>query len=376
MNNREMFFRLVRAKESPVLSWIMAFFNVATAQRLIGADNVPADCSPEKEWIYGASSPENIRRKIRYAEATGNFSIGVGRDGSFAFGHGGPGEFCQKLVEQGDNYSITQYETGVLCRTQVAPHFYHNYAHPVTDRESLAKLALPDPCLPERYTGIKEEADIIRQSGYAVHASLNGFYSGLHYFLYPYDKLLEGLLLEPEFIGEMTEKLGAFNLKAAERLLTCGVDMITFCDDLGSGNALMMSPVLYRRFFKPWHARLADQCHRHGAVLHMHSHGNINAIVGDICEAGVDMLNPLDPTEGMDLPALKKRYGNMTFVGGLDRFFFSWGIARQREYLQALAKRAGGGFILMDSGGVPENVTREQFEGIMALFAELKREYE
>lgn len=373
MNERERFFRLIRNREPAVLSWFMAFFNLATARRLLGEDNVPLDCAPAREFQYGASSDENIRRKLRCAEATGNCSVGVGRNGSFAFGHGGPGEFCEKLVEEGENHRVTLYETGVKSHTQYAPHFYHNFDHPVLSPDDLDSLRLPDPDDPARYVGVEREATILREAGYAVHASLNGFFSGVHYFLLPYDRLLEGMLLEPEFVAALTDRLGEYNLRAAENLLKCGVDMVTFCDDLGSGSALMMSPALYRRFFLPWHEKLARLCHRYGAVAHMHSHGNINAVVPDLVDAGIDLINPLDPTEHMDLPALKAQYGNrVTFVGGIDRFFYEWEPARQREYLLDLARRAGGGFILMDSGGVPEHVTKDGFARVKEMFDEVK----
>lgn len=376
MSDREQFFRLVRKREPVVLSWFMAFFNLATAKRLLGEDCVPLDCAPAREWLHGASSDDNIRRKINFAQATGNFSIGVGRNGSFAFGHGGPGEFCEKLIEEGGNHRVTLYETGVKSHTQNAPHFYHNYDHPVAHSEDLDRLVLPDPDDPTRYAGIAQEAQRLRDSGFVVHASLNGFFSGVHYFLLPYDRLLEGMLLEPEFIAALTDRLGEYNLRAAENLLRCGVDMITFCDDLGSGNALIMSPALYRRFFLPWHRKLAQLCHRHGAVVHMHSHGNINAVVPNLVDAGIDLLNPLDPTEHMDLPALKGQYGGrMTFAGGIDRFFYEWEPRRQREYLLDLVQRANGGFVLMDSGGVPETVTPDQFVRVKEMFDEIKAKW-
>ncbi len=114
------------------------------------------------------------------------------------------------------------------------------------------------------------------------------------------DKILVYLLLEPELVHKMMKKLGEFNLNAAESLLKCGVDSITFCDDMGSGNNLLFSPTLYEEFFFPWHKELADLCHSYRAYAHMHSHGNINKIMGKIVDAGIDMLNPCDPYENMD----------------------------------------------------------------------------
>jgi len=46
-----------------------------------------------------------------------------------------------------------------------------------------------------------------------------------------------------------------------------------------------------------------------------HSDGNITSIVGDLIEAGVDILNPLQP-EALDIDAIYRRYGDrLTFDG-------------------------------------------------------------
>ena len=51
--------------------------------------------------------------------------------------------------------------------------------------------------------------------------------------MYKRQELLVQLLLDEDFVDEMLEKVGRFNLRAAEHLLRAGVDCITFCDDLG-----------------------------------------------------------------------------------------------------------------------------------------------
>lgn len=374
--HRERFFALTRDKEPLVFSWIMGFFNDRVAKRLLGEGNVPQDCLPTPEWHFGASDRLDWEAKIRYTTATGNCAVAVGWGANIAFGHGQPGEFAERLLERGEDYRLSEYETGVKKEVRYKPYFYHHFAYPIQEHGDLERLRLPDPDDPARYRGLAEEIAYYKAHDLVTCASVNGFFSGIHYFLYPYESLLADLLLEPDFVQELLARLGPFNLRAAERLLQCGVDMITFCDDLGSGTALLMRPELYREFFLPWHARLAELCHRYGALLHMHSHGNINQIVGDLYEAGIDLLNPNDPQEGMNLPALKRRYGaRITFVGGLDKFFFQWSAAQQEAYVERLVREAGGGMILMDSGGVPEDMTPERFRQLRTLFERIKGEW-
>ncbi len=376
MNKRELLLCALNREENTVPVWPMGFENLDTAKRLVGEENVPLDIPPEYEYKKGAANEQNMMLKIKFAEQVDSCVIGVGKGGSFSHGHGGPGEFMEKLVDKGENYCISIYETGVKREVKTNPHFFRYFDHQGETEESFERLEFPNALDASRYVGIKEEVAFFKQKGYFTTANINGFFSGLHYFLCPYDKILLNFLLEPEFVHKMMKKLGEFNLNAAESLLKCGVDSITFCDDMGSGNNLLFSPTLYEEFFFPWHKELADLCHSYGAYAHMHSHGNINKIMGRIVDAGIDMLNPCDPYENMDLKALKAEYGNrITFVGGVDKFFFEWDRDTMARSLKNVIEtgRKGGGYVFMDSSGsIPENVPKETFEYYMSLSKELR----
>jgi len=373
-SSRGKFFDLInkKNKNSMVLSWFMGFFDEVVAEKLIGKKNMPNDCFPVKDWNHGASERKDWDKKINYARSIGNFAVGVGWGTCIAFGHGGPGEFRERLIQKGENYRITEHETGVKKEVRYFPHYYRYFDYPVKNIENF-ELKLTDPQNLERYKDISEETAFYKKNNFITYANVNGFFSGIHYFLYPYEELLEDMLLNMDFIKELVNALGEFNLKAAEELLKRGIDIICFCDDLGSKDSLLISPDMYRDLFLPWHKKLAELCHKYNAYLHMHSHGNINSIMDDLYSAGIDMLNPNDPNEGMDIVELKNRYGDkITFVGGIDKFFFEWYYNKQEEYIINLIKNTGGGFILMDSGGVPENVTNERFKMIRDLFEYVK----
>ncbi len=365
MTKRERMLATLRHEGGIIPVWSMAFENIETARRILGDDNTPTDIHPGPAYRPGAATPENRARNLRYAEAMDNYVIGVGRGGSFSFGHRGPGEFMERVLERDDRHIVAEHETGVKKETRFSPHFFHYYDYPAMTREAFERMTFPDAGAPERYLGIAEEARFYRKQGYYTYASVNGFFSGLHYFLCPYDELLAQLLLDEDFIDAMLAKLGDFNLTAAENLLRAGVDCITFCDDLGSGSSLLFSPELYDRYFFPWHKALADLCHSYGAHLHMHSHGDIRKVLGRIVDTGVDMLNPCDPYENMDMAALKEAYGHrVTFVGGVHKFFFEWSEDEMEAALRALftVGGKGGGYIFMDSSGsIPETVSAETY---------------
>jgi uroporphyrinogen decarboxylase len=102
----------------------------------------------------------------------------------------------------------------------------------------------------------------------------------------------------------------------------------------------------------------------------MHSHGNINKILDHIVDTGIDMLNPLDPTEQMNLKRIKERFGDrLTLVGGMNKYIFDQDLDEIKVLLQQSVQigARGGRFILMDTGGIPENMSREKFDAFLEM---------
>jgi len=84
----------------------------------------------------------------------------------------------------------------------------------------------------------------------------------------------------------------------------------------------------------------------------------------------------LDPHENMNLNELAEEYGDrMTFVGGINTFFFNWSPEEQRSYLDNLFSLVKKGFFLMDSGGIPEHVGINEWNYFNGLKKLLKKEY-
>jgi len=372
---RDIILSILNHEENIVPSWTMAFFNVQTAKRLLGAENVVTDFEPTESYRSGSASQDNRVRNLRYSEAVDNFAIGVGKGGNFAFGHGGPGEFMDKIVERGANYYISQYETGVKKKVKINPHFYHHFSYPLDSLENVQNVFLPDASDETRYCGIEDDIRYYKEKGYFTFANINGIFSGIHYYFYPFDKLFIDMMLDKDNLKILIKKLAEFNLTAAEKLLKAGVDCITFCDDLGDGRNLLFSPDLYTELFYPYHCELVKLCHSYGAYTHMHSHGNISKVFPMIVKAGVDMINPCDPYEFKNMLYLKEEYGSkITLVGGLNKFFFEWDNNEMKEFLVNLIRigKKNGGFILMDSGGIPESVTNQKYDFYREVSKELR----
>jgi uroporphyrinogen-III decarboxylase len=78
----------------------------------------------------------------------------------------------------------------------------------------------------------------------------------------------------------------------------------------------------------------------------------------------------LNPTEGMDLESIRERFGKrLTLVGGMDKYIYGQDLdeieVRLRRSVQIGAQ--GGRFILMDTGGIPESISREKFNEFLEI---------
>ena len=97
-----------------------------------------------------------------------------------------------------------------------------------------------------------------------------------------------------------------------------GADAVFMTDDWGTQLSLMISPVMWREFFKPYYKTVVDEAHRLGLDLVFHSCGNVTSIVDDLIEVGVDALDPVQPG-AMEAADVARRFGGrIAFCGSID----------------------------------------------------------
>jgi uroporphyrinogen decarboxylase len=121
-------------------------------------------------------------------------------------------------------------------------------------------------------------------------------------------------------------------------------------DDYGTQKGLIMSPDDWRDLVKPYLLEIGEHAKKMNKDLMIHSCGNIYRIIGDLIEAGIDIIHPIQP-ETMDIYKIKKEFGNdVTFQGGLNtQELLPFGSPEEiRNQIRKLKKKMGknGGFIL------------------------------
>lgn len=117
---------------------------------------------------------------------------------------------------------------------------------------------------------------------------------------------------------KLLEMVHEYYLEDIRSWCTSDVDGITFMDDWGMNQALLIRPATWRELFQPLYREYCETIHAAGKFAFFHTDGNTQAIFGDLVEVGIDAIN--SQLFAMDIEALAQQYkGKITFWGEIDR---------------------------------------------------------
>jgi uroporphyrinogen decarboxylase len=194
---------------------------------------------------------------------------------------------------------------------------------PLADASSVKEVSdydWPDPS----YLNFDETISILDTTGDYYRAS--GFWMPFFHDisdLFGMENLFMKMYTEPEIIAETVNKVCSFYYKANELFYNAAgdkIDALFFGNDFGSQTDLLISPSQFDEFFLPWIKKFAEQAHKLGYQVIMHSCGSVYKIIDRLIDAGIDCLHPLQAkAAGMDAENLSNKFkGRIAFLGGLD----------------------------------------------------------
>jgi len=174
--------------------------------------------------------------------------------------------------------------------------------HPLEDWDALKTYQFPEPPKLER--------------GYIIGSGGNLFER--MQWLRGFENLMVDLITKRKEVYTLRDKIVEYNLEVIKISLEYDVDGISFADDCGTQNGLMINPSLWREFFKPSYKRMFDEVHRAGKHVLFHSDGYIMDIIPDLIEIGVDVLWETELRVN-GIGALGEKFGGkICFAGNLD----------------------------------------------------------
>jgi uroporphyrinogen decarboxylase len=182
--------------------------------------------------------------------------------------------------------------------------------------EGLGTYGFPDPYLPGRFAQADRRL-AERGDRYACATVWFTLFERL-WMLRGFGNLLMDPYLEEASFCRLRDQVVAYNLAVIDQWIARGVDAVYFSDDWGSQRAMLMNPDDWRRFYKPAYEAMFGRVRSGGAHVWMHLCGNVTAIVPDLIDAGLNVLNPVQP-QAMDVHFLAREFGGQVcFNGGVD----------------------------------------------------------
>jgi uroporphyrinogen decarboxylase len=244
---------------------------------------------------------------------------------------------------------------------RAAPYLYYDVVQsPLEDAEvgDLIAMRLPDPDDPALYAGLRDRTrELYEQTTDAIVAEfgVTGFYE-ISQKLRGYENLACDLLIGQDFIAALYDRLLELQKHYFKNYIDCVApyaQIICYADDLGMQDRLQMSPDTYRRVIKPYHKKIFDYIHSLADIkIMLHSCGAVADVIGDLIEAGVDILNPVQVRAvGMEPECLKAEFGGrIAFWGAVDeQSLLPYGAEGEvRAEVSRLIKTlgVGGGYVL------------------------------
>ena len=187
------------------------------------------------------------------------------------------------------------------------------------DPPAALELPLTDPNETNAYgdviAGVKHHKEERQRFVYVqtpgIFESLNGLFGIENHLMY--------LLMYPDELKEIYRRQAEWNRQFAMNCLDLGVDMIHVSDDWGAQNSLMFSESVWHEMIYPYHKITTEAVLARGALLSLHSDGNISSVVDGVIALGYRVLHPWQESAGMSLDVFKNQYrSRLTVMGGLD----------------------------------------------------------
>lgn len=203
---------------------------------------------------------------------------------------------------------------------QIPSGFYHffGYVSPLRNAESLEEIEnYPLPDFTEYDTSHYEETvQAAREEGRVVVGHVGHMYEWA-WQIRGYEPFLMDMVQRPEWAKCLLDKIIEGDRFKAVEAARAGADYIHCGDDVANQESLMFSKPMWKEFMLSRWAGVWEEVKEVNPDCRIwyHSDGNIEAIVGDLIDAGVDILNPLQP-EALDVDAIHDQYGDrVTFDG-------------------------------------------------------------
>ena len=273
-----------------------------------------------------------------------------------------------RIVEDTEEYAIRLDSWGTTAKNwKHASSTPHWISRTIVDRESWEKAKA-------RMVMGRDRIDWDRlEANYSTWRERGWWIQGGPWF--GFDVTHARVAEDPDLVIDMFSTELDCSLQLLDMVWDAGYTFDSICwpDDMGYRNGLFFSVQMYRDILKPVHKRAVEWAHAKGIVAELHSCGNINLLVPELLDIGMDCLNPLEVKAGMDPAHLKKTCGDrLALHGGINAMLWD-DIDRIEAEIRRLLPllKENGGYIFQEDHSIPDSVSLENYRRIVDVAREL-----
>jgi hypothetical protein len=166
-------------------------------------------------------------------------------------------------------------------------------SHPLADWDRIKDYVAPDARAPGRFDALAEQIRPWEDRFIKFCVGISGFNQAA--FLRGFEDFLADLYMDRSRAERVLDMVFAFENALIDQAVTFPIDAVAFGDDWGTQRGLLIPPDLWRSVFRPRYGDQFKRVRRAGKKVWFHSCGDIFAIIGDLVDLGVDVLELLQP---------------------------------------------------------------------------------
>jgi uroporphyrinogen decarboxylase len=265
-------------------------------------------------------------------------------------------------------------EFGMVMRQ--GPVYMDVIVHPlasVRTAEEIATFPFPDPLADGRYDDALCDIETYKDD-YFIVGDMELTMFDMMQQLVGLEKLLVDLAQGAEYLEPLMDRCKDFALAVGKKLVSMGVDAIWAGDDFGAQNGMLISPRMWRRYFKERYRQVYAELKavNPNVIICQHCDGAVAPILGEWIDVGLEVFNPVQPNvPGHEPEDLKSKFGDrMSFWGAIDQQkLLPFGAPAEIE-ADVKAKIAvlgrGGGYMVAPAHIIQADTPMENVEAFIA----------
>jgi uroporphyrinogen decarboxylase len=255
------------------------------------------------------------------------------------------------MIRQSDGTMVDAYGSVWNLRDDIT-----HLKKPILSEVSLSDYKFPELksfCTDVQFDFMRKTLETFSAT-YPVGKAGAGIYE-LTWRLMGVEETLIQMITEPKKIYQIFDKLTELIFSAIDDICRLPIEAILIADDWSDQQGVMFGAQRFREMILPYYKEIYAYIHSKGKITISHCCGSVSEIIPDLIDAGLDVLESVQPeAANMNPYQLKKEFGrDLSFWGGLGCqeavTFFS--PEKLRDEIRRLKDEmsVGGGYVLAPS---------------------------